>query len=208
MPRNQYNRSIFTVLFTLALTGAGCAHRHAPDANAKQPAKTPLATTESASAESSNDAKLLFKSGGMPMPVMYSISSSPQACQGFERVGRVFDSGRGTLLPWIANLTEKANKGINRTEVSRTRNVPANVPIQVKGYSRWSSSSANALQTTTWDQACGPLVTTFTPEPSKTYLVEFVFSGASSCRQQVSDITNPQQPVPVTDQAASSCAPD
>jgi hypothetical protein len=144
----------------------------------------------------------------MPMAVMYSVSSSPQACQGFEHVGRVFDSGRGVLLPWIANLSEKANKRIGRTEVSRVRTVSANVPIQVKGYSAWADSSANALQTTTWEQSCGPLVTTFTPEASKTYLVKFVFSGTSSCRQQVSDITNPQQPVPVTEQTAKSCSPD
>ncbi|WP_197387262.1 hypothetical protein [Ralstonia pseudosolanacearum] len=142
------------------------------------------------------------------MAVMYSVSISPQACQGFDRVGSVFDSGRGTLLPWIANLTEKANKGINRTETSRERQVQAGTPIQVKGYSRWSNSSANALQTTTWSQSCGPLVTTFTPEASKTYLVEFEFSGTNRCQQQVSDITDPEQPTPVIEQTTTFCAPD
>jgi hypothetical protein len=96
------------------------AHKHASEPNAATQDHTPIATAGGAVTANSTDPNVVFRSKGMPMAVMYSVSSSPQACQGFERVGRVFDSGRGVLLPWIANLSEKANKRIGRTEVSRS----------------------------------------------------------------------------------------
>lgn len=197
-----------TVLCALAFAIAGCAHRRAPDSTANDSHKQQSGAAKAASVIDPDSAKLVFKTRGMPMIVYFSMSTAAQACQGFEQVGNVFDSGRGTLLPWIANLTEKANRGINRAEVSRERQVKAGSPVQIRGYSKWTNSSANALQTVTWSQSCGPLVTTFTPDASKTYLVEFVFSGTSNCQQVVSDITDPNNPTPVSDQSTGSCLPD
>ncbi len=193
------------LIVCLVFLMAGCAHRKSVDDGEIKKGKTHDVASEMKESSSNDASKLVFKSRGMPAIVAYSISSSPENCQGFERVGRVFDSGRGVLLPWIANLTEKANKGINRAEVSRERKVQAGVPVQIMGYSRWSNSNANALQTIIWSQSCGPLVTSFRPEASRTYLVEFVFGGANGCQQQISDITNPEQPIPVTEQVAISC---
>ncbi|MHA6885010.1 hypothetical protein [Ralstonia pseudosolanacearum] len=204
MPEKTIDNFLFCLIFAMLFSVAGCAHRKSPDSGVEKRGRV-RGVESGGDVASGDDSKLIFKSRGMPAIVAYSISSSPQNCQGFERVGRVFDSGRGVLLPWIANLTEKANKGINRAEVSRERNVKAGVPIQVMGYSRWSNSSANALQTTIWSQSCGPLVTSFKPGASRTYLVEFVFGGANGCQQQISDITNPEQPIPVAEQSTLSC---
>ncbi|QVX42050.1 hypothetical protein J4H89_24925 (plasmid) [Ralstonia solanacearum] len=200
-----YWKSSAAFIFMLAFVMSGCAHRQLSDANVIKKGRANDAASKTINTVSSDDPKIVFKSRGMPAIVAYSISSSPQNCQGFERVGRVFDSGRGVLLPWIANVTEKANKAVNRAEVSRERQVPAGVPVQIMGYSRWSNSSTNAIQTTIWSQSCGPLVTSFRPEASRTYLVEFVFGGANGCQQEISDITNPEQPIPVTEQVTISC---
>jgi hypothetical protein len=125
----------------------------------------------------SNDAKLIVRSANMPMNVAFSVSSSTKSCEGFERIGTVRDSGRGVLLPWIANLTERAS----RVPVEQQAAIPAEQVIQVKGYGHWMDSGGNGR--------CGPLVAKFSVDPGTTYLVEFVWAGTSACSMRVSDIS-------------------
>lgn len=128
-----------------------------------------------------NDPKLIMKSTGMPMNVEYAINSSEVNCENFEYVGMVRDSGRGVLLPWIANLTERLNKVPTQLDSM----VPADKKVQIRSYWKWYDGTSKG--------SCGPLVTTFTPHASGTYLVEFVWEGTASCTSRVFDITNPSE---------------
>lgn len=189
MIRNK--RTTFITATTLAsvLALAGCAHRPKPPRDpASRAARTPAADTDAANPDR---AKLVFTTSGMPMVVSYSISSAIPACEGFERVGNVFDSGRAVLLPWIARMTEKTHKALMRAEISRERYVEPGVTLQVQGGSGVTDDRI------AHDWSCGPIVTTFTPEKGRTYSVNFDFQGTASCSQRVTDITDPAHPVPV-----------
>lgn len=184
----------------LALTG--CAHREpSTEKAAARKERRHAKKMQKARAVNTDESKLIFKTSGMPMPVMYWKSSSAQACEGFEPVGKVFDSGRQALQPWIANMTEKLNKGVLRTDVAREQYVQPGVPIQVKGL---SGPEEKNLYTS---YSCGPIVTSFTPEKGRTYLVDFDFQGVKSCRQLVTDITDPDHPAPVDAQALPCAHP-
>lgn len=175
----------------LALTG--CAHRRAAaDQTAVRQQETRAQQPEGGNADDPNAAKLTFTSSGMPMIVAYSMSKSPRICSSsdFEPVGRVFDSGRKVLLPWIARLTELGNKGLLRTETVREQQVQPGVPIQVKGV------FGAEVPDRRYD-SCGPLVAAFTPELRHKYHVDFAFQGRSSCSQSLMDVTDPDHPVPV-----------
>ncbi|WGS50000.1 hypothetical protein LFL96_00345 [Paraburkholderia sp. D15] len=126
--------------------------------------------------------------------VMYWTSDSSDPCTDFKPVGRVFYSGRDVLLPWIAKMNESIQRGVSRSEASRERYVKPGTPIQIKGY---SGSPSDEGRPNPEFSSCGPIVTAFTPEKAKTYLVEFVFNGTESCSQHVSDITNASKPVAV-----------
>jgi hypothetical protein len=195
----QYHRSIFTAaaFCFLTLLISGCVNQHRTASRTTDgSAASQLSTLDQKAPRSSHpdDAKVVFRSKGMPMPVMYWTSDSVAQCEGFQPVGRIFYSGRDVLLPWIAKLTESVNKGVMGTEVSRERRLKPGVPIQVKGL--MGASSDDGLPNPRYSR-CGPLVTAFTPQKARTYLVEFVFNGTRSCSQSVSDITDAAQPIEV-----------
>jgi hypothetical protein len=125
------------------------------------------------------DPRLILKSTNMPMNVDYSISAGEKPCDDFEKVGTVRDSGRGVLLPWIANMSETFNKTPTKLETT----IPGGKDIQVKAYGNWFDSTSKGF--------CGPIVTKFPANASRTYLVEFVWAGTSACSVRVSDITDP-----------------
>jgi tetratricopeptide (TPR) repeat protein len=176
-----------TLALLLALTG--CAHRQPrPDSASAQKKQHRVKQADAEKPADPTAAKLTFTSSGMPMAVGYWTSTSTQMCDAFQPVGRVFDSGRKVLLPWIANMTEKMNKAVLHNEVSRTQYVQPGVPIQVKGVSGNPDDRRF--------DSCGPLVTLFTPEPGKKYVVDFDFNGRASCSQSVMDVTDPDHPVP------------
>ena len=180
----------FRVLTVLAvgIALAGCAHRHHADADNEQSNNAVRVDKDAAAPPVNSDgAKVVFQSTGMPTLVTYSVSTSGKTCEGFDPVGRVFDSSRGVLLPWIAKLTEKTNKAVLRTEVSRTRDVQADVPLQIRGYSQWTASSDPKIIR---QNSCGPVETTFVPKKGRTYLVKFAFLGGNQCEQRLSDITD------------------
>lgn len=177
-----------TIAVTLAL--AGCAHRHpASDGSIAKENKVRRTRTTTATAANSDDAKLVFKSSGMPMQVMYWTSTAEQSCEAFQPVGRVFDSGRGVLLPGIARMTERLNKAVLKTETSRVRYLTPGQTIQIKG----TSGSKDGEVTPGY--SCGPIVTALTPEKGHSYVVDFDFQGTQSCSQHVTDVTDPDHSV-------------
>lgn len=133
------------------------------------------------------DAELVLVSVGMPTNVRYSISTSDARCDGFETVGEVRDSGRGAVMPWIANLTDK----LNRTPTELRAMVPTGGPVQVKGYGHWFDGASKG-----W---CGPLVAKFSTQPLGKYRVEFAWSGTQACSLRVFDVGDAAvvKPVPV-----------
>jgi tetratricopeptide (TPR) repeat protein len=204
----RYHSSIFTAatLCSLTLLISGCAHRHRSASDTAAGSATSQVSTLDQKAPLSShpdDAKVVFRSKGMPMPVMYWTSDSVTQCDGFQPVGRIFDSGRDVLLPWIAKMTESLNKGVMRTEVSRERRLKPGVPVQVKGL--MGAPMDDGLPDPRYSR-CGPLVTAFTPGKARTYLVEFLFNGTQSCSQRVSDITDAAQPA-VVDTYPLQCSP-
>ncbi len=124
------------------------------------------------------------------MAMVYWKSTAEQACEGFERIGSVFDSGRDVLLPWIAHMTERMNKAIGHTEISRTIYVKPGVTVQVKGMSGTEDRTMPGY-------SCGPIVTAFTPEKGHSYLVDFDYQGTQSCSQRITDVTASDSPTPV-----------
>jgi len=148
----------------------------------------PEAQEETAQAEivpevPADNAKIVFTTSGSPAPVTFWTSTSDKECTGFMPVGRVFYSGRGKILPWIASATEAANKAVLRTSASRTVMVQPDVPVQVRGV----GSCDNRYETTV-------VTSSFVPEKGHTYHVNFAYE---SCSQDVTDITVQYHPVPV-----------
>jgi hypothetical protein len=189
------------VITAICLMNAGATYADEPPMGAPKSASGAADTQpEPAPREALPIAKLVIKSTGMPAGVEYSLSFAEQDCEGFDRLGAVFHSGREVLLPWIAKMTEKAQKKFNQQDTKLEKLVRVGEPIQIKGYSQWTDS--NAFMTST--KSCGPLVSKFTPEGTKTYLVEFSFEN-SSCVQRVFDITNPPEQKAVVVQNLEMC---
>ncbi len=191
MSRTPLKQYIFNMP-VLLLALAGCASK--VPTGYKEPA---VATVK----VDADHARVVMRSAGMPMSVNYSISSAQNSCEEFTPVGRVFHSGREVLLPWIAKLTEKSRKVVSRDLPEVDQLVVAGRPVQIKGNSSWSSTTAQM----TSSGSCGPLVSRFTPVGGKTYLVEFLFSGTSSCAQNVFEIDAAEQRMPVEPVESLAC---
>ena len=221
-PMHCTKHRLCTISFSIGILVAfgGCAHKESkprpvkaeqaskPDtaAAAENPGSLPATSPAGAapavpdpgastSAKTSGaDAILKFASTGAPMHVTFEMSTSEEDCDGFKRIGRVFDSGRGVLLPWIAKMTEGANRAVMGTRTEVTRKAAGNQPVQIRGKSSWGGGS------------CGPITMKFIPEPSKSYLVEFAFAGNSACSQRVFDITDSAQKIAVNVQPVAQCS--
>lgn len=138
---------------------------------------------------SEQHAQIIFKTSGAPMIVEFSMGPFNAAGEGLRPVGRVFDSGREVLLPWIAKLTEKANRGLVGALTSRSVLVAAGQLIQIRGESEWSDSDGIIRRS----GACGPLISYVVPAGARSYLVVFKFNGHVSCNQEIYDITDPER---------------
>lgn len=134
-------------------------------------------------------AKVIMKASGNTSPVEFSIRRAADPDQRMEVLGTVVDSGKGKVFGWIAKLNEVANSATVKRFPQLEVQADADQPFQVSGYSK-GGGVGNTY-------SCGPLKTTFTPERSKVYLVEFQFVG-SRCEQHVYDVTQPEQRIPVT----------
>lgn len=131
-----------------------------------------------------NQARIVFRSAGMPMTVNYAVDSLTPDSKGFTPVGRVFHSGREKLLPWIAAMTEKSRGAISNEQPQIEKTVDAEHQIRIRGTSGWYEPG----QSMNTSGLCGPIFSQFTPKGGKTYLVEFRFNGTNSCSQQVYEI--------------------
>lgn len=128
------------------------------------------------------DATLHLRSTGMPMSASFSISSASTACEGFEFAGSVRDGGEGVLLPWIAALSNK----LSGVPTVREAAVPADAPVQVKGFSFWQDQYRSV--------SCGPVAKRFTPTADGVYRVDFVWAGMGKCGLRIVDISKPDEP--------------
>lgn len=184
------NSSKQTAAATLiaAFIVAGCASKQAgPQGTHEQMSRINAAPT--AFVPDPDHAKVVFTTSGMPMLAVFYTSTSETPCEGFQRVGTVFDSGRRVLLPGIARLTEKLNKAVLRAETSRTINVEPGVPVQLEG--------KFGDETDPHSDSCGPIVSLLTPEKGHVYHVNFDFNGRQSCSLGTVDVTDAEHPAPV-----------
>ncbi|MDT3722274.1 hypothetical protein [Pseudomonas oryzihabitans] len=126
-------------------------------------------------------AVLILRSTGAPMPVAYSLTSKEH---GEVQVGKVYDGATGDelLLPWIAKFSKKMNSGLLKAVPSRETVLDVGTLYGVHGKSEWSNASGGK-------GSCGPVYSTFTPEPHKRYLALFTFFNGY-CKQEIFDVTN------------------
>ncbi|MDR6957081.1 hypothetical protein J2W43_001057 [Pseudomonas brassicacearum] len=133
-------------------------------------------------------AKVIMKASGATYPVEFSIRRAADPDQRMNVQGTVVDTGRGKVFGWIAKVNETVHSATLKHFPQLEVQADSDQPFEVSGYA--SGSSINS------GYRCGPLRSTFTPERSKVYLVEFQFVG-SRCEQHVYDVTQPQERIPV-----------
>lgn len=133
-------------------------------------------------------AKVVMKASGNTFPVEFSIRRASDPDQRMDVQGTVVDTGRGKVFGWIAKVNETVHSATLKHFPQLEVQADPDQPFEVSGYA--SGSSINS------GYRCGPLRSTFTPERSKVYLVEFQFVG-SRCEQHVYDVTQPQERIPV-----------
>jgi len=129
-------------------------------------------------------AKIIMKATGYTYPVEFSVRRASDPDRRMEVLGTVVDSGRGKVFGWIAKVSEAANSATFKHFPQLETQANADEPFEVSGRSN-GMGTGNTY-------SCGPLNSTFTPERSKVYLVEFQFVG-QACEQHVYDVTRPGQ---------------
>ncbi|WP_458375872.1 hypothetical protein [Pseudomonas pergaminensis] len=129
-------------------------------------------------------AKVIMKAYGGTAPVEFSIRREGDPDQRMETLGTVMDTGEGRVFNWIAKLNQTvASAGFKRFPQLEIQADP--------GKQLTVASTANNRGNGVY-YSCGPVMSTFSPEKAKVYLVEFQFKlEPSACALQVFDITNP-----------------
>ncbi|WP_017906808.1 hypothetical protein [Pseudomonas asplenii] len=133
-------------------------------------------------------AKVIMKSAGNFVPVEFSIRRSADPDQRTEVLGKVAYTGRGQVFGWIAKLNETSHSALLKHFPQLEIQADPDQLLEVWGNAR--GAGAGALYT------CGPISTRFTPQRSKTYLVEFQ-SVQQRCELHVYDVTKPKERIPV-----------
>ncbi len=135
-------------------------------------------------------AKVIMKANGGTNPVEFAIRREGDPDQRLETLGTVMDTGEGKVFNWIAKLNQTvASAGFKRFP---------QLEIQADPGKKLTVSSSARSQGTGAYYSCGPVMSTFSPEKAKVYLVEFQFKqNSSACGQQVFDVTDPAQRIPV-----------
>ncbi|TDK55526.1 hypothetical protein [Pseudomonas moraviensis] len=133
-------------------------------------------------------AKVIMKATGYTYPVEFSVRRAADPDRRMEVLGTVVDSGRGKVFGWIGKVSEAANSATFKHFPQLETQANADEPFEVSGRSN-GMGTGNTY-------SCGPLSSTFTPERSKVYLVEFQFVGRG-CEQRVYDVTQPGHRTPV-----------
>jgi len=133
-------------------------------------------------------AKVIMKASGATHPVEFSIRRATDPDQRMDVQGTVVDTGRGKVFGWIATLNETVSSATLKRFPQLEVQADADQPFVVSGYA--SDESIGRIY------RCGPVRSTFTPERSKVYLVEFQFVG-DRCEQHVYDVTQSEARIPV-----------
>lgn len=149
------------------------------------------------------NAKLVVRSRGSGHPAHFSISTSPQACQDFQSLGRVVYAGRGIVYPWIANAVQGSRRALSSAEPYRVHNIKPGEPIQVRGHGTWADGTGSEYRF----GHCGPVVARFTPQEGHAYTVDYVWGSRPACSLLVMDATNPDAPVAVATEDVAGCVP-
>jgi hypothetical protein len=129
-------------------------------------------------------AKVIMKASGATYPVEFSIRRAADPDQRMDVQGTVADTGRGKVFGWIAKVNETVHSATLKHFPQLEVQADPDQPFEVSGYASGESIGTG--------YRCGPLRSTFTPERSKVYLVEFQFVG-DRCEQHVYDVTQPQE---------------
>ena len=129
-------------------------------------------------------AKVIMKAYGGTAPVEFSIRREGDPDQRMETLGTVMDTGEGRVLNWIAKLNQTvASAGFKRFP---------QLEIQADPGKQLTVASTASNRGNGVYYSCGPVMSTFSPEKAKVYLVEFQFKlDPSACALQVFDITDP-----------------
>ena len=133
-------------------------------------------------------AKVIMKAYGGTNPVEFAVLREGDPDQRMETLGTVMDTGEGRVFNWIAKLNQTvASAGFKRFPQLEIQADPGK-KLTVSGSARSQGNGAF--------YSCGPVMSTFSPEKARVYLVEFQFRlNRSSCAQQVFDITDPRSRV-------------
>ena len=129
-------------------------------------------------------AKVIMKAYGGTAPVEFSIRREGDPDQRMETLGTVMDTGEGRVFNWIAKLNQTvASAGFKRFP---------QLEIQADPGKQLTVASTASNRGNGVYYSCGPVMSTFSPEKAKVYLVEFQFKlDPSACALQVFDITDP-----------------
>lgn len=133
-------------------------------------------------------AKVIMKASGASYSVEFSIRRAADPDQRMDVQGTVVDTGRGKVFGWIAKVNETVHSATLKHFPQLEVQADPDQPFEVSGYASGESIGTG--------YRCGPIRSTFTPERSKVYLVEFQFVG-DRCEQHVYDVTQPQERIPV-----------
>lgn len=131
-------------------------------------------------------AKVIMKASGGTNPVEFAIRREGDPDPRLETLGTVMDTGEGKVFNWIAKLNQTvASAGFKRFP---------QLEIQADPARKLTVSSTAGSQGNGVYYRCGPLMSTFSPQKGKVYLVEFQFKG-ERCGQEVYDVTQAGQRV-------------
>ncbi|MDB1109551.1 hypothetical protein PUN49_23085 [Pseudomonas extremaustralis] len=144
-------------------------------------------------------AKVVMKAYGGTAPVEFSIRREGDADQRMETLGTVMDTGEGRVFNWIAKLNQTvASAGFKRFP---------QLEIQADPGKKLTVASSASDRSNGGYYSCGPVMSTFSPEKAKVYLVEFQFKlNPAACVQQVFDITDPANRVLIGGQGGEAKA--
>ncbi|MFL1417816.1 hypothetical protein ACI77M_16655 [Pseudomonas fildesensis] len=166
----------------LSLTLALCACQSNERNSAPSLFKDGIQFRQKTVAVDAEHAKVVMKASGGTTPVTFSISREGDPDQRMEILGTVMDTGEGKIFNWIAKM--------NQTVASATLKRFPQLEIQADPGKKLTVSGYANDRRTGFYYSCGPLMSTFSPQKAKVYLVEFQFKG-SACEQQVYDVTDP-----------------
>jgi len=174
------SRNFLSVMGLVVLSG--CATSMPPvDMSFPSDVKTELAPDD-------EHAVLVLKSNGsLPVVRFHQIDSEGK----ISSLGNVFEVSEAMVaspLPAMLSIMKATNKSLFDALPVREVLIGTSKPIRISGGSNLMNKDGSKMTGRNGGDGCGPLYSTFRPEPMKRYMVRFSFVG-NGCIQQVFDIT-------------------